>query len=72
LENEISNRQWLVADRFTVADIGVAAQFVNFQLAGCTVDAKRWTQLAAYIDRVHSRPSFKSVIDKEKAMFGAG
>ena len=72
LENENSNRQWLVASRFTIADIGIAAQFVNFQLAGCSVDAKRWPQLAAYVDRVHDRPSFKSVIEKEKAMFGAG
>jgi glutathione S-transferase len=72
LENEISNQEWLVSDRFTIADIGVAAQFVNFQLAGCSVDAKRWPQLAAYVDRVHGRPTFKSVIEKEKAMFGGG
>jgi glutathione S-transferase len=72
LENEISNHDWLVAGRFTVADIGVATQFVNFQLAGCAVDAARWPQLAAYVDRVHSRPSFKSVIEKEKAMFSGG
>jgi len=61
-----------VSDRFTIADIGIATQFVNFQLAGCRVDPERWPQLASYIDRVHSRPSFKSVIDKEKPMFGGG
>ncbi len=71
LEHEVGDRQFLVAGRFTVADIGIATQFVNFKLAGCSVDTKRWPQLAAYVDRVHDRPSFKSVIEKEKAMFGA-
>jgi glutathione S-transferase len=69
LENEIGNRQWLVADRFTIADIGVATQFVNFELAGFSVDRERWPRLAAYVDRVHLRPSFKSVVEQEKAMF---
>ena len=72
LEKEIGSKQWLVADRFTIADIGIATQFVNFQLAGCHVDGQRWPNLAAYLDRVHNRSTFKSVIDKEKAMFGGG
>jgi glutathione S-transferase len=70
LEGEIGNREWLVANRFTIADIGIATQFVNFQFAGFSVDAKRWPKLAAYLGRVHNRPSFKTVIDKEKAAFG--
>jgi len=70
LEQEIGSKQWLVSDQFTIADIGVATQFVNFQLAGCKVDMQRWPMLAAYLERVHGRPTFSSVIEKEKAMFG--
>jgi glutathione S-transferase len=69
LEQEIGDKQFLVANRFTIADIGVATIFVNYQFAGCTVDAKRWPKLAAYVQRIHNRPSFKAVIEKEKAMF---
>ena len=70
LEGEIGNKEYLVGNKFSIADIGIATQFVNFMLAGYSVDAKRWPKLAAYVNRIHSRPSFKSAIDKEKAAFG--
>lgn len=69
LEQEIGDKEFLVANRFTVADIGIATQFVNFKLAGCSVDSKRGPKLAAYIERIHNRPSFKAVIEKEIAFF---
>ncbi|MGA6972440.1 MAG: glutathione S-transferase family protein [Candidatus Binatus sp.] len=69
LEHEIGDKQFLVADRFTVADIGVATHFVNFKLAGCSIDAKRWPMLAAYVERIHNRPSFKAAVEKEIASF---
>lgn len=71
LEQEIGDKQYLVANRFTIADIGVATQFVNFKLAGCSVDAKRWPKLAAYVERIHNRPSFKTAIEKEIETFKA-
>jgi glutathione S-transferase len=70
LEGEIGNKEYLVGNQFSVADIGIATQFVNFILAGYSVDAKRWPKLTAYLGRIHSRPSFKGVIEKEKAAFG--
>jgi glutathione S-transferase len=70
LEKEFGDKQFLVANRFTIADIGIATVFVNFQFAGCSIDAKRWPKLAAYVGRILSRPSFKGIIDKEKAAFG--
>jgi glutathione S-transferase len=69
LEKEIGDKKFLVGNRFTIADIGIATVFVNYQLAGGSVDAKRWPKLAAYLEGIHHRPSFKAVIDKEKAMF---
>jgi glutathione S-transferase len=70
LEGEIGGKEWLVGNRFSIADIGVATQFVNLMLAGYGVDAKRWPKLSAYVAKVHARPSFKAVIEKEKAAFG--
>jgi glutathione S-transferase len=70
LEGELGNNEYLVGNKFSVGDIGVATQFVNLMFAGYGVDAKRWPKLAAYINRIHSRPSFKSAIDQEKKAFG--
>ena len=69
LQAEIGDNEYLVGKRFSVADIGIATQFVNLLLAGYPLDAQRWPKLSAYVDRIHSRPSFKSVIDREKAAF---
>ena len=70
LEGELGNNEYLVGNKFSIADIGIATIFVNYAFAGYGVDAKRWPKLAAYVNRVVNRPSFKSVIDKEKAAFG--
>ena len=40
---------------------------MNLGHAGVTVDAKRWPKLAAYVERIHSRPSFKALIEEERA-----
>jgi glutathione S-transferase len=71
LEGEIGDRPWLVGARFGIADIAAASPFVNFAHAGESVDAKRWPQLAAYVERVHARPSFKALIEEERQAFKA-
>jgi len=70
LEGEIGDKEYLVGNKFSIADIGIATIFVNYGFAGYGVDAKRWPKLAAYVNRILSRPSFKGVVDKEKAAFG--
>jgi glutathione S-transferase len=67
LTGELGDNQYVVGNRFTIADIAVASPFVNLAHAGVTVDAARWPKLAAYIDRIHSRPSFKPLIEEERA-----
>lgn len=71
LEGELGNNDYLVGNKFSIADIGVATIFVNYGFAGYGVDSTRWPKLAAYVNRVLSRPSFKDVVDKEKAFLGA-
>jgi len=67
LEGELGENDYLVGNRFTVADIAVGSTLVNFAHAGETVDAGRWPKLAAYAERLHARPSFKARIEEEKA-----
>jgi glutathione S-transferase len=70
LEAEIDDLEWLVDGRFTVADIAVASQFVNFFHGQGEIDAERWPKLAAYVERVHARPSFKGLIEEERQLAG--
>ena len=70
VESLLGDGDWLVGDSFTVADIAMTSPFVNFGYAGESVDAQRYPKLAAYVARAHARPSFKALIDEEKAAFG--
>ena len=69
LETQVGDGEGIVGGRFSIADIGIASPFVNFHHAGESVDSGRWPKLAAYLERIHSRPSFKSLIEEEKAAF---
>jgi glutathione S-transferase len=72
LEGEVGDREYLVGTQFSVADIATASPFVNLMHAGAALDASRWPKLGAYLERIHSRPSFKACIEEEKAAFSGG
>jgi glutathione S-transferase len=65
LEIEIGAKEFLAGGIFSIADIAIGTMFVNFQHAGEKIDAARWPKLAAYIARVHARPSFQAMLDEE-------
>jgi glutathione S-transferase len=65
LEKELGGNQFLVGNAFSIADIAVGTMFVNVAHAGEGIDAARWPHLAAYVARLHARPSFKALIDEE-------
>jgi glutathione S-transferase len=67
LQKEIGDNEYIVGNRFTIADITVAGAFVNLAHAGVPIDAARWPKLAAYVERIHARPSFKPLIEEERA-----
>jgi glutathione S-transferase len=66
LEQELGDRDYLVANRFTIADLSVGTLFVNYRHGKGEIDAKRWPRLAAYVERIHSRPSFKGLIEEDR------
>jgi glutathione S-transferase len=70
LEAQLGNGEWAVGNHFGLADIALAAPFVNFSYAGEKVDAARWPKLAAHVERVWSRPSFKEIIEGERKAIG--
>ena len=70
LERTIPASGWLVEDRLTLADIAVASGFVNLLHCRIEVDAKTHPVLAAYIAKMHARPSYAGWVAREKAGFG--
>jgi glutathione S-transferase len=71
LDGEIADREVLVGAHFSIADLAVCSPFVNFGHAGERVDDERWPRLAAYLERHLARPSFKALIEEEKAALAA-
>lgn len=69
LESQLDPGPWLTGKTFSVGDIAVASQLVNFGHAGYSVDAKRWPKLADFERRAHGRPSFAPLIEEERAAF---
>jgi glutathione S-transferase len=70
LESQLGSREYFVGNRFTIADITVGTGFVNLRHAGFPPDAARFPKLAAFVARVHARPSFKACIEEERPIFG--
>jgi glutathione S-transferase len=66
LEQELGGNDYLVGNRFTIADLAVGSLLVNYKHGKGEIDAKRWPKLAAYVERIHSRPSFKSLIEEDQ------
>jgi glutathione S-transferase len=71
LESQLDGREGIIGGKFSIADIGLATQFVNARHGGFHVDRKQWPKLSAYVAGVHSRPSFQSLIEEESAALGS-
>lgn len=67
LEGQLGDQDYLVGNTFSIADIAVGSQIVNLRHGKGDVDASRWPKLAAWVERVHARPSFKGLIEEEQA-----
>ncbi|MBW2312640.1 MAG: glutathione S-transferase family protein [Deltaproteobacteria bacterium] len=61
----------LVGGRFSIADVAAGSMLAQLVHADLDIDANRWPKLAAYRDAIHGRPSFKSCIEEEKAIFAS-
>ena len=70
LETQVDGKEFLAGGAFSIADIGVATQFVNARFANYTVDAKRWPKTASYLEKILARPSFHGIVKEEAAAFG--
>lgn len=67
LETVIPENGWLVEDRLTLADVAVASPFANFRHLGIAVDPAERPRLAAFVDKMLGRDSFRPWVEKEMA-----
>ncbi len=70
LEGELGEREFLVANQLSIADLAVASTFVNLRHAGFPPDTAKFPRLAAFVERMHARPSFTGCIEQERPIFG--
>lgn len=68
LENRLSSHQFLVGDRFTVADAYLAWALMIAGRLG--FDLQDTPALAAYAKRIHARPAYLKAIGDEMALLG--
>jgi glutathione S-transferase len=65
LDREIGSKPYLVADRYTIADITVASFFVNMKDADAAPDPQRYPNLARYLQEHHARPILAGLVAQE-------
>ncbi|MCC8963979.1 glutathione S-transferase C-terminal domain-containing protein [Bradyrhizobium sp. Pear76] len=63
----LAHREFLVGDRFTVADAHLAWALLLLRAAG--VDVAEWPPLAAYLSRIQARPQIKAAIGVETQLW---
>ncbi len=61
----LGDDEFMVGGEFSIADISLASPFVNFKIAGETIDAERWPAVAAYIERIHSLPCYAPILEND-------
>ncbi|WP_294334649.1 glutathione S-transferase family protein [uncultured Sphingomonas sp.] len=71
LERTIPESGFLVEDRLTLADIAVASPLATLGCIGVCVDAARYPRTAAYVDAIHARPSFATILERDRAQVAA-
>ncbi|MEH6388983.1 glutathione S-transferase family protein [Pseudomonas profundi] len=68
LEAQLGDNEYLVGERFSMADIAVACQLINFGHGGETLDPQRWPGLAGLLERVSTRPSIADRLTEERGL----
>lgn len=63
LEGEIADREFLVEDRVSIADITLACVLAQLEFVAGPLDAKRWPGVAGLVERMSQRESFRPCLE---------
>jgi glutathione S-transferase len=64
--NDEARGTYLVGDRFSIADLAIVSNLINYQYLGYTVDRTRYPNLAALAQRTIARSEFQTALAAEK------
>ena len=67
LQEQVPDTGFLVGEELTLADLAVASPLANLEHMGMTIDGGTYPRLAAYVQRILSRPSFAGLLARERA-----
>jgi glutathione S-transferase len=65
LEAQIEG-EFLAGNMFTLADIAIASNFINYQYMGYKIDAGRYPKLTSYLKGIQATAAFRKALDDEK------
>jgi glutathione S-transferase len=65
LNSQLSG-QYFVGNQFSIADLSVVSNLINYHYTGLEIDANRYPKLAAYFKKQITRPSLAKAIAGEK------
>ena len=68
LEQQLDGQEYFVGQRFTLADIAIVTQWVDFSYGQEHIDTARWPELAAHQQRVLARDSMQTLLADEAQM----
>jgi glutathione S-transferase len=66
LESTLTGRHFLVGEKFSIADISVFTNLINYNMAGHEIDINAWPRLAAYFVRLTKLPVISNLIKQEE------
>ena len=61
----LGDDEYMVGGEFSLADIALTSPFVNFALAGESVDGARWPAIASYVERVHGLSCYAPIVEAD-------
>jgi glutathione S-transferase len=68
LEREIGDKDFIVGNQFSIADIAITCQFVQRLYADEAIDSEQYPNIARYVELHMHRDSFKQWINKDGFM----
>lgn len=66
LENQLGDQDYFVDDCFSLADIAITSQMVNFMHAGESIDPHLWPKLSVYFERMLTQPIWQTLVQREQ------
>ncbi len=66
MEREIGDKEFLIGESLTIADISIFAALPNMLYAGGEIDSERWPKFSSYIKRLANRPAFQNILVLEQ------